>query len=216
MNMLECARQNKIIAIVRGLRPDLILQLGQALCDGGIRMMEVTYNQSRPESWADTANAIAAAANEFADRMIIGAGTVISCDQVDMTLRANGSFIVTPVVQPDIIRHAKAQGLGAFPGAMTPTEILAAYEAGADAVKVFPAGSLGAEYIRAIRAPLSHIPLLAVGGVNENNAAEYIRAGCIGLGIGGNLVNRAWIEAGEWGKITELARALIAAVSAAE
>jgi 2-dehydro-3-deoxyphosphogluconate aldolase/(4S)-4-hydroxy-2-oxoglutarate aldolase len=109
----------------------------------------------------------------------------------------------------------KALGMGLFPGALTPTEILEAYNAGADAVKVFPASVFGTAYIKAVRAPLSHIPLMAVGGVNEKNAADFMRAGCVGLGVGGNLVNREWIENGEWGKITALAKDFMKAVNEA-
>lgn len=109
----------------------------------------------------------------------------------------------------------KSLGLGLFPGALTPTEILTAYSTGADAVKVFPAGSLGPGYIKAVRAPLAHIPLMAVGGVNAKNAADFMRAGCVGLGVGGNLVNREWIENGEWDKITAHAENLMKAVKEA-
>ena len=96
-----------------------------------------------------------------------------------------------------------------MPGAMTPSEAMAAHTAGADFVKLFPAGALGAGYIKAVRAPLSHIAFLAVGGINENNAKSFIEAGCVGLGVGGNLVNKAWIEAGEFNKIAALARTFV-------
>ena len=132
-----------------------------------------------------------------------------------MTYDAGGRFLVTPATQPEIIRMGKALGLGLFPGAFTPTEILAAYEAGADGVKVFPASALGPSYIKAVRAPLSHIPLLAVGGINEKNAAEFLRAGCVGLGVGGSLVNKQWIADGEWDKITALAKEYVKAIQEA-
>ena len=174
--------------------------------------MEITYNQKAPETWKDTAAAIEAVAKEFGDRLLAGAGTVITLEQVAMTYNAGGRYLVTPATQPEIIRAGKALGLGLYPGAMTPSEILEAYNAGADAVKVFPASALGAGYIKAVRAPLSHIPLMAVGGVNEKNAADFMKAGCVGLGVGGNLVNKEWIENGEWGKITALAKEFIKAV----
>ena len=132
-----------------------------------------------------------------------------------MTYEAGGRYLVTPATQPEIIRMGKALGLGLFPGALTPTEILAAGSAGADAVKVFPAAAVGADYIKAVRAPLSHIPLLAVGGVDEKNAAAFMKAGCVGLGIGGRLVNKEWIESGEWDRITTLAREIRKAVNEA-
>ena len=146
-------------------------------------------------------------------RMLVGAGTVILQEQLDMARDAGARYIITPNANQSLIRKVKAYGLASFPGALTPSEIVEAYEAGADMVKVFPAGNMGASYIKAIKAPLSNIPLMAVGGVNEKNAAEFMAAGCCGLGVGGNLVNKAWIEAGEWNKIAALAAEYRKAVS---
>ena len=213
MTPLEYVQQRKIVAIVRGLKPEYIVRLGHAFEEGGIGLMEVTYNQRAPETWADTAKGIEALAKEFGDRVLVGAGTVITPEQVSMTYNAGGHYLVTPTTQPEIIRMGKALGMGLYPGAFSPSEILEAWKAGADAVKVFPAGSLGPGYIKAVRAPLGHIPLMAVGGVNEKNAAEYMKAGCVGIGVGGNLVNREWIENGEWDKVTALAREFMKAVS---
>lgn len=212
MTSLEYVFSRKIVAIVRGLKPKYIIGLGHALEEGGIGLMEVTYNQQAPETWKATADAIAAVEKEFGDRVLVGAGTVITLEQIQMTYDAGGHYLVTPATQPEIIRAGKAMGLGVFPGAMTPAEILQAYNAGADAVKVFPAGCLGPAYIKAIRAPLSHVPLMAVGGVNEKNTADFMKAGCVGLGVGGNLVNKDWIENGEWAKITALAKEFMKAV----
>ena len=213
MTPLEYVKERKIVAIVRGLSPEYLVRLGHAFEEGGIGLMEVTYNQTAPDTWKDTANGIEAVEKEFGDRLLVGAGTVITLEQVSMTYNAGGHYLVTPTTQPEIIRAGKALGLGLYPGALTPTEILTAYEAGADAVKVFPASSLGSGYIKAIRAPLSHIPLMAVGGVNEKNAADFMKAGCVGLGVGGNLVNKEWIKNGEWDKITALAKEFRKAVA---
>ena len=212
MTPLEYVQQRKVVAIVRGLSPEHIVRLGHAFEEGGIGLMEVTYNQRAPETWVDTANAIEAVEKEFGDRLLVGAGTVITLEQVRMTYEAGGHYLVTPTTQPEIIRAGKALGLGLYPGAFTATEILDAYNAGADAVKVFPVGSLGPGYIKALKAPLSHIPLMAVGGVNDKNAGEFMKAGCVGVGVGGNLVNKEWIENGEWDRITDLARAYMEAV----
>lgn len=213
MTPLEYVKKRKIVAIVRGLSPEYLIRLGHAFEEGGIGLMEVTYNQSAPETWKDTAKGIEAVEKEFGDRLLVGAGTVITLEQVSMTYNAGGHYLVTPTTQPEIIRAGKALGLGLYPGAFTPSEILAAYDAGADAVKVFPASCLGPGYIKAIRAPLSHIPLMAVGGVNEKNAADFLKAGCVGLGVGGNLVNKEWIRNGEWEKITALAKEFKKAVA---
>ena len=213
MSPLDYIKQRKIVAIVRGLKPEYLLRLGHALEEGGVGLMEVTYNQRDPGSWRDTAAGIEAVEKEFGERLLVGAGTVITLEQVKMTYNAGGHYLVTPTTQPEIIRAGKALGLGLYPGALSPTEILAAWEAGADAVKVFPAGSLGPGYIKAVKAPLSHVPLMAVGGVNEKNAADFMKAGCVGLGVGGNLVNREWIENGEWARVTALAKDFMTAVN---
>ena len=215
MTPLDYIKERKVVAIVRGLQPEHLLRLAHALHEGGIGMIEVSYNQRAPETWRDTAAGIEAIAKEFGEYMLAGAGTVITQEQVNLSYEAGARYLVTPATQPEIIRMGKSLGLGLFPGALTPTEILTAYSAGADAVKVFPAGSLGPGYIKAVRAPLAHIPLMAVGGVNVKNAADFMRAGCVGLGVGGNLVNREWIENGEWDKITAHAENLMKAVKEA-
>lgn len=209
---LESIQQTKIIAIVRGLPQKHMLELAHALCAGGITCIEVTFNQENPESWRDTAVAIEAIGTRFAETMLVGAGTVIRPEQLSLAAEAGARYIVTPNVDTDIIRRGKGMKLAMFPGALTPSEIALAYHAGADAVKLFPAGQLGPDYVKAVRAPLSHVPLMAVGGVNEKNAGDFIAAGCIGIGAGGNLVNKEWIAQGAWDRITELAMAYRRAV----
>lgn len=204
MKALEWVLAHKIIAIVRELPTKYMLSLAEALYTGGIDLMEVTFNQSKPESWKDTVMAIKAIEKHMAGKVLVGAGTVITRDQLEMARDAGAKYIITPHTNPELIRRMKEYGLLSFPGALTPSEIVAAYEAGADTVKVFPAGRLGPAYIKALKAPLRNIPLMAVGGVNEKNVADFLAAGCCGVGVGGNLVNKAWIEAGSWDKITAL------------
>lgn len=211
-SILEAVRENKIITIVRGLGSEPMQKLAQALCDGGIRMMEVTFNQADPASWGDTLSAIRTISRAFSGKMHVGAGTVMTLEQLESACEAGAKFIISPNVNTEVIRRTKELGLASFPGALSPTEVAVAKEAGADFVKLFPAGILGAGYLKALRAPLSNVEFMAVGGVNEKNAAEFLRAGAVGLGIGGNLVNKAWIEAGEFDKITALARTYVEAV----
>lgn len=206
MTTLEWIQQRRVIAIVRGLQPQYMLRLAEALYAGGIDLMEVTFNQSQPEAWRDTANAIYAITRNMEGRMLAGAGTVLTEEQLTMARNAGAKYIITPNTNVALIGKIKEHGLAALPGALTPSEIVQAYAAGADAVKVFPAGSMGTGYIQAIKAPLRNIPLMAVGGISEHNAADFIAAGCCGIGVGGNLINKEWIEAGEWEKITDLAR----------
>ena len=122
---------------------------------------------------------------------------------------AGAKFIISPDANSNVIRRSRELGLVSIPGVLSPTEITSAWEAGADFVKLFPVTTLGLPYIKAVRAPLNHIPMMAVGGVNEENLKAYLDAGLCGAGIGGNLVNKAWIEAGEFDKITALAKKMV-------
>lgn len=198
-----------IVAIIRGFEPDVCLRLAEAYYKGGINMVEVTFNQKYPRTWKDTAAAIKAIKDTFNDSVMVGAGTVLTEEQLKICEDAGGEFMVTPNVNASLIRKCVADGLMAMPGALTPTEAVEAYNAGAKYVKIFPAGVLGPGYIKAITAPLSHIPFLAVGGISPDNIADFIKAGCAGAGVGGNLTNKEWIKAGEWDKIAAVARSLV-------
>jgi 2-dehydro-3-deoxyphosphogluconate aldolase/(4S)-4-hydroxy-2-oxoglutarate aldolase len=213
MAVFERLQKEKIIAIVRGLPLEYMLPLAKALTDGGINMIEVTFNQADPDSFGGTADAIAALCAEFEGKACIGAGTVLSAQQAKLAFDAGAQYAVMPNTDPAVIKAVKELGMAAFPGAMTASEVTVARAAGADAVKLFPIGNLGASYLKALTAPLPHIPLVAVGGVNEKNIAEFLRAGAVGAGVGGNLVNKDWIESGQWYKITSLAKAYREAVS---
>jgi 2-dehydro-3-deoxyphosphogluconate aldolase/(4S)-4-hydroxy-2-oxoglutarate aldolase len=210
-NVIECVCRSKVITIVRDMSPEYMLDLAKSLYSGGIEMIEVTFNQARSETWQDTVAAIRDINTHLNGKMLAGAGTVLTQEQLAMAFEAGAKYIITPNVDVSIIHRTKELGLCAFPGAMTPTEIVMAYNAGADVVKVFPASNLGPAYIKALKSPLSHIPLMAVGGINEKNVADFLHAGCIGVGVGGNLVNKTWIEAGDWDRITMLAREYIKA-----
>lgn len=207
--LIDLVLQSRVIAIVRGLDGGFE-PLAQAMYDGGIRAIEVTFNQKDPSQWGKTTGAIRAIKETMGDKMAVGAGTVTSVELVELAREAGAQFIVSPDTDPAVIRRTRELGMVSMPGALTPSEIKQAHEAGADFVKVFPAGTPGAGYIKAIRGPLNHIRMLAVGGVNEKNAAEYIQAGCVGVGVGGNLVNKEWIANGDYGKIEALARELCA------
>lgn len=210
---IRAVEAEKVIAIVRGAAPEQCLKVAQALYDGGIRLMEVTYNQKDPASWQTTADTISAIAKEFEGRMLVGAGTVTTPELVELTARAGGRFIISPDCNPDVIRRTRELDMVSMPGALTPTEVMQAHHAGADFVKLFPIGNLGVAYAKAVMAPISHVKLMAVGGVNETNVADYLKAGMAGAGIGGNLANKKWIEEGRYDLITETARALVDAVS---
>ena len=209
---LQMALEEKVIAIVRGVPGAQCLDLARALYDGGIRLIEVTYNQQDPGSWTDIAEAIRMIAEAFDGRMLAGAGTVTSPELVELSCRAGARFIISPDTNRAVIERTKELELVSMPGAMTPTEIAAAHRMGADIVKVFPASSLGPAYLKAVLGPLGHIKLMAVGGIGADNAADFLRAGALGVGAGGNLVNRKWIAEGRFDLITKEAQALTHAV----
>ena len=209
--IVQSVRDRKVIAIIRGYAPDVCLRLAEAYAQGGLGLVEVTFNQKAPETWKDTAAAIAAIRARFAGVLRVGAGTVLTAEQLTLCEQAGGEYMITPNVNADLIRDCVRRGLVAMPGAMTPSEAVTAHDAGASFVKIFPAGSLGPGYVKALAAPLAHIPFLAVGGISPDNAADFLRAGCVGVGVGGNLTNREWIAAGTWDKIAAAARRLVEA-----
>lgn len=211
--IIEQIRKNKVIAIARGIEPELCLKVADALYAGGIKLMEITYDQKNPASWETTAKAIGAIAKKYEGRMLVGAGTVTSTRLVELTHDNGGCYIISPNTNTDVIRRTFELGMVSIPGAMTPTEILTAHDAGADFVKLFPASNLGPAYIKAVRAPLSHVELLATGGISEENAKAYLEAGVVGLGVGGNLAKKSIIEAGEFEKLTQAAERLLAAIA---
>lgn len=200
----------KIIAIIRGFPPETCVRLAEAYLKGGIRMVEVTFPQADPASWKKTSEAIRTISTQFAGEMLAGAGTVLTREQLLMAADAGGRYMIAPSVNADLIREAVKMDMAAIPGAFTPTEVVSAYEAGASFVKLFPVTALGPGYVKALRAPLPHIPLLAVGGITPDNVADYMKAGCVGAGVSGVLTNKELIAAGAWDKIEQVARALVA------
>ena len=202
----------RIIAIMRGIEPKSCITLARALWEGGIHLIEVTFDQKDPATFHDTARAIQAIQEDPGCGALVGAGTVTTPGLVDLAAEAGAKYIVSPDTNPHVIARTLENGLVSIPGAMTPTEIMAAHNLGADFVKLFPVSQLGIDYIKAICAPISHVKLLATGGVNEENITGFIRAGAVGAGVGGNLVNKAWIAEGRFDRITALAKELVTAV----
>ena len=213
MNSIQnTIEQEKIIVIVRGIPYEKLLPLCQAMYDGGIRLLEITYSADGKISDEETAMYIRKLSEEFRGRMYIGAGTVLTKKQVELTWKAGGSFIISPDTNPEIIKKTKEFGMISIPGAFTPTEIQLAHRSGADFVKLFPVTSLGAEYVKAVTAPLSHIKLLAVGGITEANIADYLNVGVAGFGISSNIIDKKAVADNDFHRITELANKYVSAV----
>ena len=211
--VIEAILEHKIIAIVRGMAEEQSLKIANALYEGGIRLVEVTFNQKDPASFPQTAATIRAIREQMGDKMLVGAGTVTSPALVEMAAEAGALYIISPDTDVDVIRRTKELGLVSLPGAYTASEAKQAHNAGADFVKLFPCVEGAPAYLKALKAPLSHINFLAVGGVNADNAAEFMNAGAVGIGVGGCLVNKKWVDAGEYWRITEEAKRFIANIS---
>ena len=210
--IIQAVEREKVIAIIRDLPLEQCIPVAWALWRGGIRLMEITFDQAHPEHHAVTAAAIDAIRANFADKILVGAGTVTSPELVDLAADAGADYIIAPDSNERVIARTRERGLVSIPGALTPDEIMRAHAAGADFVKLFPASSLGSSYLKAVRAPLSHIKLLAVGGIHAGNAREFLDAGACGLGIGGNLARKDWIAAGAYDNIAATAKNITDAV----
>lgn len=181
MTSLEQILEYKIVAILRGCVPARIPAVAAALCAGGVRLLEITLNSP------GALEAIREVADTMGERLLVGAGTVLTAAEAEAAIGAGARFILSPSLDIDTIRVTKQLGAVSIPGAFTATEILTAYRNGADIVKIFPA-SVGASYFRDLRGPLPQIPLMPTGGVNLENIREFRAAGAVAYGIGSALV----------------------------
>lgn len=203
--MLELLKQERIVAIFRNIEDRHADLSAQALIDGGIRLMEVTMNTPGAlpiiERWR----------SNFSARAAIGAGTVLDLDMAREAIAAGAQFLISPNLDEEVIAYAMERGVSVWPGVMTPTEIVRAWRAGAEAVKVFPMGTLGCKYLKEIRAPLNHIPMMATGGVDLDNIGDYFRAGACAVGMGSKLVNLQWAASGQFHLMKEQAERYVQA-----
>jgi 2-dehydro-3-deoxyphosphogluconate aldolase/(4S)-4-hydroxy-2-oxoglutarate aldolase len=199
-------KQRKIVAIVRLEAYTHAVEVARALSAGGITMVEFTLTGT------GAYEAIQKTRTTLGDRVIVGVGTVLTVEQAEASLAAGSQFAVTPAVRPDVIRTYNQAGVPIISGAFTPTEILTAYEAGADIIKLFPSRLVGPQYLRDVRGPLPHIPFIPTGGISPETAKAYLQAGAVGVGIGGNLVSEQAVRAQDWDAITRNARACVEAI----
>jgi len=205
--VFEAIEREKIVVALRGLTPEELIPTALALYEGGIRMLELTFDQADPDRLKKTAAGIRLLKQQMGTKMMIGAGTVVNEDHAAAAIEAGAEFLLSPNVNLGMIEKANQAGVGTVPGAITPTEILTAWEAGAAVIKLFPIGNFGPSYVKAISAPLSGIPFLGMGGINEENMMEYLEfPQMIGIGVGAGIAKTALIHAGKWNELTELAR----------
>jgi len=197
-----------VVAILRGVARDDAVAVADAVVDGGVTALEVT---------ADTPDAMSSieAISKRADDALVGAGTVLDAETARAAQLAGAEFLVTPTVNADVIETANRYGTPVVVGAYTPTEALEAYQAGADAVKMFPAKTGGPDHVAAIGGPLPQIPLVPTGGVDAGNAGEYVRAGAVAVGVGSAIVDAEAVADGALDAVRSNAREVVKAVSAA-
>ncbi len=198
-----------IVAIIRANSANELIEAAAAIHAGGVNVIEVTMT---------TPNALQVindVSSTYGDTVLVGAGSVLDAETARAVMLSGADFVVSPVTKPDVIEICNRYGKVVIPGAFTPTEILMAWETGADYVKVFPSSGVGADYIKDVKAPLPQIPLVPTGGISAENAADFITAGATALGVGSALVNNQLIAAGEFASLTERAEKLVMEVQRA-
>lgn len=193
-------RAEGVVAVVRAAEPDGLLDALQALADGGVTIAEITFTVPA------ALEVIRAAVARFKGRILIGAGTVLDAETARAAVLAGAEFLVSPVTTPAVVQLARRYGKVAVPGAFTPSEVLAAWELGADVVKIFPAEVAGPAFFKAMRGPLPQIPLMPSGGVDLRTAPEFLAAGAACLSVGGQMVDAELIAAQDYAGLTAKAR----------
>jgi 2-dehydro-3-deoxyphosphogluconate aldolase/(4S)-4-hydroxy-2-oxoglutarate aldolase len=205
--VLKRIRETGLIPVVRAESAELAMRAVAALKAGGLDVLEVTMTVP------GAIEVIRSLAEEYGAETLIGAGTVLDPETAQACIQAGAQFIVSPALNEETIQLCRDQNVAIFPGALTPTEVVRAWQAGADAVKIFPAGAVGgASYLKALKAPLPQIELIPTGGVSLKTAADFIKAGAMALGVGGELVDAQALREGNSALITERARQFLETV----
>jgi len=205
--VLAKIKAEKVVALIRADNPDGLLDCAKALADGGLTSIELTMTTPGAIKMLEKATA------ELPD-FIFGLGTVLDAETARAGILAGARFIVTPALRPEVITLCRRYSIPIFCGALTPTEVVNAWEAGADAVKIFPAEFFGPAYIKSLKAPLPHIDLVPTGGVNPENVGEFLKAGATATAAGSSLVDGKSLKEKNWAAITSKAKAFVAAVAA--
>jgi len=208
---LQALTETGVIAVIRADKAEDLVNVGRALRQGGVKFIEITMTV--PGALAVIEEATAALST---DDVYIGAGTVLDAETARLGILAGANFIVSPVFRPDLVSVCKRYAVPVMPGAMTPTEVLNAWEAGADVVKIFPAGVGGPQFFKDLRGPFPHIKIMPTGAVNRATAPEFIKAGACAVGVGGELVGKPLIAAKDFAAITENALDFMAIVQEAK
>lgn len=208
-DVIKFIEENKIIAICRGIYGEKLVQLVEALYEGGVKLVEVTFDQKDVDCIEKTAKAIKTISSKFEGKIKVGAGTVVKPAQVFAAKNAGAEYILSPNADIEILKIANDLDLVTIPGAMTPSEILEAHHAGADFIKLFPAGTLGLKYAKDIMGPINNVKFIATAGVTPDNLGEFLKLGFVGAGISNYITNKKMVEAGEFEVLTNHAIELV-------
>lgn len=200
---LELIRQTGVIAILRARGPEQLVEAAEAIRRGGVRVLEVSL--TTPQALAVIENAT----RKFGEEVLFGAGTVLDAAGALAVIQAGAGFVVAPTFNPEVVKVCQAHQVPVVPGCFTPAEMLTAWESGADLIKLFPADLGGPRFVKAILAPLPQLPIVAVGGVSLDNAAEYIRHGAVAVGLGSSLITEQLLATGNFAELTRRAAAFI-------
>ena len=192
-----------IVAVVRAEKGDQLVEVAQALLAGGVEAIEVTFTVPAAHK------VIERVAEQVGDRIVLGAGTVLDAETARIAILSGAQYIVAPNTNPKVIEICRRYSKPVMPGALTPTEVVTAWEAGADVVKVFPCDFFGPKYLKALHGPLPQIRLMPTGGVNLQTAKDFLQSGACALGVGTSLVDNKTVAAREFGKIESLARQFV-------
>ena len=208
-DVVRWIERDRAVAVVRTNAPDKLVEIAQALQVGGVVCFEVTMTVP------NAIEGIRLVTESMKGSVLVGAGSVTDAETAQAAIEAGARYVVSPVYKREVLDACHANDAAVMPGCFTPTEILTAHEAGADVVKVFPAGSLGPGFIKGVLAPLPYLKLMPTGGVSLDNAMEWLRAGAVAVGAGSALVEEDAVAAGDWGRLTQNARRLRQSVDAA-
>lgn len=196
-----------VVPVVRASSAEEAMRVIEAIKAGGVNVLEITMTVPR------AVKVIEQVADRYGDEVVLGAGTVLDAETARACILAGATFVVSPALNTGTVELCRRYSVAVLPGALTPTEVVTAWQAGADVVKVFPCGALGgAKYLKSLKAPLPQVEMIPTGGVSLKTAAEFIEAGALALGVGADLVDTKAIRAGQPEKVTEAARAYVAAV----
>lgn len=204
---MELLKKHRFVGILRHIAPQYALEAAKAMYDGGIRIFEITFDPSRETTEEETGGIIRNLREAFGEDVSVGAGTVLSVDFARIAYEAGAEFIVSPCTNPEVIRYTKEKGMLSVPGAYTPTEIAAAYDLGADIVKIFPILPDGEGYLKNVISPLSHVPFMVTGGINPITIEKFLALGPVAVAAGATIVTKELVEKGDFETIRQNALA---------